>query len=415
MTLRAVVAAGTDIGHVREGNEDSYLSEDPLFAVADGMGGHQGGEVASGLALETIERLFARGEGSLTQQVREANRMVFERSIRDRSVAGMGTTLTAALLEEGRVRVAHVGDSRAYLLRGDDLRLLTEDHTLVHRMVLEGELTQAEAEVHPHRNILTRVLGVDPDVEVDEMLLEARPGDRLLLCSDGLTGMLPELRIHEILRSESEPRRAVDRLIREANDAGGVDNITAIVIDIVESDDPPRAAARTGGGSVERPGGGSDQRSSNTDTAGREGPAEQTSRSAEQEPARPLRRPPVEARTSRTTPWPRIAAWVGVSLAVVVVVLVGLRLYVDTQWFVGVSDGRVAIYRGIPVRVGGFELNHVVVETGIPAGTATSLALYRDLGDGITADDRTEAEQIVDQIRLDTAAGKVDAGAGGAT
>ena len=396
MTVRAVVAAGTDIGHVREGNEDSFLAEEPLFAVADGMGGHRGGEVASSLALETIERMFAHGEGELVEQVREANRAVFERSTLDRAVAGMGTTLTAALLEGDHIRLAHVGDSRAYLVRDGRLRLLTEDHTLVHRMVLEGELTEAEAEVHPHRSILTRALGVDPDVEVDEITLEVRAGDRLLLCSDGLTGMLPEPRVEEILGAEVEPQRAVDRLIREANDAGGVDNITAIVIALTDADIDPSEG----------------DTSATTDTAALGGRAERTSGSAEQEPPRPTPRSLASSRRPKP-PWPKLATWVGVTLGILVLAFVGSRLYLDSQWFVGVSDGRVAVYRGIPAQVAGFDLNHVVVETSIPADAATSFALYRDLPDGITADDREEAQQIVEQIQRDTAIGQQDAGAGG--
>ncbi len=401
MSVRAIVGAGTDIGHVREGNEDAYLSHDPLFVVADGMGGHVGGEVASGLAVETIERLFTRGEGELAEQVREANRAVFQRAALDRSVAGMGTTLTAALLEGQRVHIAHVGDSRAYLLRDGELARLTDDHTLVHQMVLDGELTEAEAEVHPHRNILTRVLGVDPDIEVDERWLEVRSGDRLIVCSDGLTGMVTGARIAEILRTELDPQRAVEHLISEANAAGGVDNITVVVIDLVESDDLPNAETRTD--AVLTPGGDLGARGSATDTGGRAGPAERTSPYAERKPARLPPRPPAEARTR--APWARIAAWAGVTLGVLVVAFVGLRLYLDAQWFVGVSGGRVAIYRGIPAQVVGLDLNQVVVETAIPADDATSLPLYRDLEDGITADDREEAEQIVEQIRSDAALG----------
>jgi len=398
MTLRATVAAGTDIGHVREGNEDSFTSMDPLFAVADGMGGHAGGEVASGLALETIERLFTRGEGDLAEQVHEANRIVFERSVLDRSVAGMGTTLTAALLEGDRVRLAHVGDSRAYLLRDGELRQLTEDHTLVRRMVLEGELTEAEAEVHPHRNILTRVLGVGPDIEIDELWLDPRSGDRLLLCSDGLTGMVPDDRVGEILRADRDPQRAVDRLIREANEAGGVDNITAIVIDLVDADerDPAEEDVIAGEEPI------------TTIADGGEGSGPPPTTVVEREPREapaghdgPLRTPPPPAPASGGLSWPKAAAWVGGTLGVLLLLFVGLRLYLDTQWFVGVSDGRVAIYRGIPAQVAGLDLHQVVVETSIPADTATALPLYRDLEEGITAEDRVEAESIVEQIRRD--------------
>lgn len=206
--MRVRAAAATDIGLVREGNEDSFLVEEPLYAVADGMGGHRGGEVASRLALETLERLFRSGRGLLIEQVQEANRAVFERSVSDRQVAGMGTTLTAAIVEAGNLRLAHVGDSRAYLMRDEELRLLTEDHTLVHRMVKQGELTEREAERHPQRSVLTRALGVEDSVQVDQAAIDLQPGDRLLLCTDGLTSMVGEDRIRDILRSQQDLQRA---------------------------------------------------------------------------------------------------------------------------------------------------------------------------------------------------------------
>ncbi|HXF37986.1 MAG TPA: Stp1/IreP family PP2C-type Ser/Thr phosphatase, partial [Actinomycetota bacterium] len=218
----------TDIGRARERNEDGLLVEPPFFAVADGMGGHRGGDVASRLALEALRE----GDRALAERVREANRRVYERSMLDRAVAGMGTTLTAAVLEGDRLRLAHVGDSRAYLLRDGRLRRLTEDHTLVHRMVTRGQLTEEEAAEHPYRSVLTRALGTEPDVAVDEAVVEVRAGDRLLLCTDGLTGMLPESRVAEILRSVRDPQEAADRLVDEANEAGGLDNITVIVLEV---------------------------------------------------------------------------------------------------------------------------------------------------------------------------------------
>ena len=367
--MRVRVGAATDIGQVREGNEDAYLVEAPLYAVADGMGGHKGGEVASGLAIDTLHRRFLERREPLAENVNEANRVVFERSMSDRSVAGMGTTLTAALIDDDRARVAHVGDSRAYLLRDGDLSLLTEDHTLVHRMVMSGEITPEEAEVHPHRSILTRVVGMEGRIEVDEVELALQPGDRVLLCTDGLTGMLDEETIGRILASEGDPQAAADRLVEAANRAGGVDNITALVLDLAEGEDPPVDTSTP----VER---------------GAAAPA------APSRPAGPAAR--ISGRRVR-----RIPLWGGLALAVVVIGLVGLRLFPDTQWFVGVSNGHVAVYRGIPAEVAGFELHHVVVETEIPAADAESLALYRDLPDGITADDRASAEAIVREIRHD--------------
>ncbi|HEX9693974.1 MAG TPA: Stp1/IreP family PP2C-type Ser/Thr phosphatase, partial [Actinomycetota bacterium] len=321
--MRVTAAAATDIGLVREGNEDSYLTEEPLFAVADGMGGHRGGEVASQLAVETLEKLFKQGAGDLPDQVQEANRVVFERSVVDEKVAGMGTTLTAALVEGDRVRVAHVGDSRAYLLRDGNLRLLTEDHTLVHRMVTEGEISQEEAETHPQRSVLTRALGVETVVDVDDDTVQVRPGDRLLLCTDGLTSMVSEQAIEEVLRAVPDPQEAAQRLVRIANEGGGADNTTVVVLDF--SDDGAAAAP-------------------NGKTAVPE---------AEIAPA-PTGRP---ARSRRRLPTRKVLVWAGIIVALAVVALVGLRLYLDSQWYVGVSDGHVAIFRGIPTEVAGFELH----------------------------------------------------------
>jgi len=368
--MKIIAAAATDIGQVREGNEDSFLVHDPLFAVADGMGGHVGGEVASTLALETMEKLFDHGAADLGDLVQGANRAVFERSLLDRTVTGMGTTLTAALVEGDRVRLGHVGDSRAYLFRDGQLNLLTEDHTLVHRMVVSGEITEEEAGTHPHRSILTRALGVEMTIDVDDGELSVLAGDRLLLCTDGLTGMITDGRIREILGAAPDPADAAKRLVRAANRAGGVDNITVVLLDFAPDDSAL---------SAEAPGEG------------------RSRRSAGESPPDP------RSAAGRSFPWRRVAAWVGASVALVIVFLVGTRVFLDSQWYVGVANGHVAIYRGIPASVVGFDLHHVVVETTIPAATAESLALYRDLADGITADDREDADATVQRIRDDIA------------
>jgi len=360
--MKVTAAVATDVGLVRDGNEDSYLTDEPLFAVADGMGGHRGGEVASQLAVQTLEKLFKKGIGELPDQVREANRVVFERSVVDEKVAGMGTTLTAALVEGDRIRLAHVGDSRAYLLREGDLRLLTEDHTLVHRMVTEGEISKEEAETHPQRSVLTRALGVETVVDVDDDTVQVRPGDRLLLCTDGLTSMVSEQAVEEVLRAVPDPQEAAQRLVQLANEGGGADNTTVVVLDF--SDDAPAARPK------EEP------------TPSREAMVPAPTRSR-----RRLRR--------------KLLVWIGIIVALVVVALVGLRLYLDSQWYVGVSDGHVAIFQGIPTEVAGFDLHHVVVETTISAEKAESLAFWQNLGDGKTAEDREGASAIVEQIRQD--------------
>lgn len=390
--MRTRVGATTDIGQVREGNEDAILISDPLFAVADGMGGHRGGEVASNLALQTVEQMFAERQGTLTEQVERANRAVFERSQSDRDVSGMGTTLTAALIEGGAIRLAHVGDSRAYLFRGGKLQLLTEDHTLVHRMVVEGEITQTEAENHPHRSVLTRALGVEGDVRVDETKVEVREGDRLLLCTDGLTGMLSEDQIESILQDVRDPQEAVDRLVRDANRAGGIDNITAVIIDFTEDGRIDGSGTKD----VSQPRSPTTQHPTPTMAPPPRAGGDVTTWSSppptRRQPAPKAARPPIAR---------KLVVAIGIVLAITVLGFVGVRLYLDSQWFVGVSNGRVAIFRGVPAEVAGLEMNSVVVETSIRAGDAEELAVWGDLSDGITVDDRDVAEDVVEQIRTD--------------
>jgi protein phosphatase len=409
--MRVTVGAATDIGQVRDGNEDSYLVLEPLFAVADGMGGHLGGEVASNLALDTIRERITAGEGSLADQVAEANRAVFERSQRDREVRGMGTTLTAVQLEGASARVVHVGDSRAYLLRDGRLHLLTKDHTVVAKMVEEGEITAAEAVTHPHRNIVTRVLGVESSVQVDEGILDLADGDRLLLCSDGLTGMASNEEIAAVLREEPDPQRAVERLVRIANDAGGVDNITAVLLDVHEDAggasassstaavvvEPPTTRVDTGEHPAVEPGGVTTAERAETPTA-----AVPTVTPVPPSPTATgsPRRVPARAEGSRRRRW----VGLGVAVAVLVVGFVGLRLFLDAQWYVGISNGRVAIFRGVPSEVAGVELHSVVVESQVPADRAVTLPVWSRLPEGITANDRAEAEAIVASIEEDVAA-----------
>jgi PPM family protein phosphatase len=363
--MRIEVGAATDIGRVREVNEDSYLVEAPLFAIADGMGGHRGGDVASSLALETVEARFLDGDGSLADQVREANRAVHDRSQADRAVSGMGTTLTAVIVEDATARLAHVGDSRAYLLRAGDLRQITSDHTLVARMVKAGEISAEEAAVHPHRNVITRSLGTEPSVAVDEDSLPLLDDDRLLLCSDGLTSMVQEDQIQAILEAEPDPQRAADRLVRAANRAGGVDNITVLVLDAhAEDGDPP-----------------------------------------------PGELPKISRRPSTK----RLIAGTLIAVVLVAGALVAARAYVDRQWYVGESGGRVAVFRGIPARPLGIALSDVDTQTDLPVEEVVALEVYRDLPDGISAGSRDDAYAIVEQMRADVAAQDPGGGNGGGT
>jgi serine/threonine protein phosphatase PrpC len=235
------VASITDTGRRRRHNEDAYVSEPPLFAVADGMGGAQAGELASSLAAAALRDDTADREGGeqrVDELIQEANRRVYQRQSQDAAASGMGTTMTVALVEDSRVAIGHVGDSRAYLIRDRRLEQLTEDHSLVAELVRSGKLSPEEAEGHPQRSVITRALGTDPDVDVDTFSVETKPGDLFLLCSDGLTSMVDDEKIlSEIERNRPDLPAAAKALVRAANKGGGEDNITVIFFEIDEAAD----------------------------------------------------------------------------------------------------------------------------------------------------------------------------------
>jgi protein phosphatase len=231
----------SDTGRKRRQNEDAYVCEPPFFAIADGMGGAQAGEVASRLAAAVFEEGAAaiQGEEGVATVVRAANARIFERAVHDPSVAGMGTTATVAVVDESAatVTIAHVGDSRAYLYRPGVLEQLTTDHSLVGELVRSGRLTEDEAAVHPHRSVITRALGTDADVEVDTLTREVAPGDLVLLCSDGLSAMVRDEEIVRVLEaSGGAPSEAAGALVAAANAAGGEDNVTVVLFELVDGD-----------------------------------------------------------------------------------------------------------------------------------------------------------------------------------
>ena len=236
MTARAKQswAALTDIGRVRTHNEDAVLAQPPLFVVADGLGGHEAGEVASSIAVETLRDHAPRRPDvkALARAVKAANREVIRSAREGFGRAGMGTTMTAAIVEGTKIAIAHVGDSRAYLLHEGSLVRLSEDHSMVADMIRRGQLTEAESRYHPNRSVITRALGTDPNMLADTYEVDASPGDRLLLCSDGLTTMLEDGLICEILEQYRTPDVAARMLVDTANEAGGHDNISVIVVDI---------------------------------------------------------------------------------------------------------------------------------------------------------------------------------------
>jgi protein phosphatase len=219
-------------------NEDAFICEPPLFAVADGMGGARAGEIAAGLAAAALEEAGKQLSGAtgMAELIEEANRRIWERSLTDPQTAGMGTTVTAALVDAaaGTVAIGHVGDSRAYVLRGDSIEQLTTDHSLVAELVESGILTPEEAERHPQRSAITRALGTEPTVDVDAFTIEAAPGDLFLICSDGLSTMVADEEVVSAIESAGrDPAHAAEALIAAANARGGEDNVTAVLFEIV--------------------------------------------------------------------------------------------------------------------------------------------------------------------------------------
>lgn len=311
----------TDTGRQRQANEDSYLARSPLFVVADGMGGAQAGEVASMTAIQTFEAGLPDGllEETLQSSIGLANRTIHDRAQADGSLAGMGTTITAAAVDSEReeVVIGHVGDSRAYRLRDGILQRLTRDHSLVEEMRRRGQITEEQAEDHPQRSIITRALGPEPEVEVDVQAVPTEPGDLFLLCSDGLTTMIGDDRIKEIILGATTLEAATRALIDEANRAGGRDNITVVLFQV---EDPAHPIARE-----DRPtlitGGSTTRRDSDTGVAPDGAPR-------------------------------RVGGVLAGTLAVLVVAVVlgGAGLFASKQvWFLGTDDaGRVALYQGLP-------------------------------------------------------------------
>jgi serine/threonine protein phosphatase PrpC len=236
------IAALSHPGRKRRHNEDSYVLQPPLFAVADGMGGAKAGEVASGLAAAAVQESGndgESGEARVAALIEEANRRVFRRASEDRDASGMGTTMTVALVEDDSVAIGHVGDSRAYLIRAGRLEQLTDDHSLVAELVRSGKLTPEEAESHPQRSVITRALGTEADVDVDTFSVEATPGDLFLLCSDGLTTMVDDETILAAVEgNRPDLKNAAKALVNAANRGGGEDNITVVFFEVGGAEEP---------------------------------------------------------------------------------------------------------------------------------------------------------------------------------
>ncbi len=393
MTLRIDDQAfRTDTGRQRNANEDSLFSRPPLFVVADGMGGAQAGEVASKTAAESFDRELPQGppEQVLRETIEAANRTIHEHAAKDPDLAGMGTTITAAIVdrESEEVAIGHVGDSRAYRLRGSRFERLTRDHSLVEEMRRKGQLTDAQAEDHPQRSIITRALGPEPEVEVDLQTVPAQAGDVFLICSDGLTTMLGDEQIGRLLARATSMQSAVRALVDEANRAGGRDNITAIVFRLGDGDAPTGAAARAGAPEGATLVGSSAEEAGLTATEVRRRAAAEAAKQRREELAstKPRRR----LRTAA-----KVLALLAVLAAAAFAAWYGNRQI----WFLGTDDsGRVALYRGAPYELP-FGIKLYDERYASPIQTESLPPRRRDAVTGHDLRSREDAVSLIEDIQ----------------
>ena len=335
--------ARSDVGLVREHNEDSFLLRTPLFAVCDGMGGHAAGEVASSIAVKVIgeEAPNTADDVLLGAAIEAANQAVIEAPQKGIGKPGMGSTASAVFIEGNQMAVAHVGDSRIYLLHHGTLVRVTHDHSYVEELVDSGQITADEARNHPSRSVVTRALGSDPEMYADHFTLEVSDGDRIILCSDGLSSMILDDEIESIAVSNITPQNAADSLVSAALTAGGADNITVIVVDILDD------------GLVEKN----------------------------------------RRRFTRGI----LATSISI-IALLVVSLVIAVLFIRSEYYIGINGSTVAIYQGVPSKIAGIPLSNLIDTTTIevknlPQSVQDKLAL------GIRVKDETEARETVEDYR----------------
>jgi len=405
--------AATHVGRTRTGNEDSYYAGTTVFAVADGMGGHAAGEVASETALHPLEavdgREFASGAQALhvlSEAVRAANHDVVAKAAADSSLRGMGTTLTAVLLRGGRLHLAHVGDSRAYLFRpGTTASQLTTDHTLVEQLVQEGRLSRDEIATHPQRSVITRAIGVETTVDVDTLgPLELLGGDQVLLCSDGLSGVVGDEQMAELL-AISDGDAAVAALVEAANEGGGPDNITVVLLRIADRDSTPPGLgteADEDTGELSPPGEARGEgpvrriRTGDSTSAGFDAGALGRLGSAQGVEGSPGEAHPGARR------WRRVVGGIVGALVLMGVVGFGGYLVLSRSHYVGVDGDVVAIFVGVPQQVGGLALSRVHTTTDLPVAGFPEIR-QRALRAGIIANSLPEAEDRVADLRQEVA------------
>jgi len=393
VTLALRYAARSHLGLLREGNEDSVYAGPRVLAVADGMGGHAAGEVASAVAIAALAPLDDDAPDSdlldvLRERATAANDHLRDMVSGDPTLDGMGTTLTAFLFAGTRLGLIHIGDSRAYLLRDGVLTQITNDHTLVQKLVDDGRISEEEASTHPQRSLITRALdgrdGIDPDLSVREV----RPDDRYLLCTDGLTGPVGRLETLQDALEIADPQESCDRLVELALRGGGPDNVTVIVADVVDAQNLRPTAPVVAGAAADSP------------QSPPQGAAESAAARARAAEGRDVEPPPRRMPTPVTVA-PRRGRKRTLAAALVAVLLVtgaaATFAYVRTQFYVGVDDGQVAIFRGVTGEVAGLRLSSLDERTPLAMERLDQLAAAR-VTRGIVAKDRAEAEQLVARL-----------------
>ncbi len=333
----------SDVGLIRDHNEDSFLCRPPLFAVSDGMGGHAAGEVASSIAIHTIakEAPSTADSALLGAAIEAANMDVLTAPETGRGREGMGCTATACIIEDDRMAVAHVGDSRLYLLHKGSLVRVTHDHSFVEELVDAGEITAEEARVHPSRSVITRALGSDPDMYADHFTIGVEAGERVILCSDGLSSMIGDTEIEDICVTSASPQVCADALVSAALIAGGHDNVTVIVVDIKND--------------------------------GKED---------------------IRRRSRRRA----VFAWVAVFAAFLALVAVTLSIFINSTFYLASSGDTVGIYQGMEGDFMGLPLSHLVEQTDVPVA-ALPEAVQSRLAEGIPVDSEDKARTTVEDYR----------------
>jgi protein phosphatase len=404
--MRYASGARTDVGRGRPDNEDRLLVDPArgLYAVADGMGGHRAGEVASATAIETLQSAFSDVQ-ALDEAVEAANAAVFAKAAADAALRGMGTTLTAIALQDRTAFLGHVGDSRAYLMRDGAVTQVTDDHSLVEQLVREGRLSPEEAQNHPQRAIITRALGIDAQVEVDTYRVDLHPGDRLLICSDGLTNMLSDDTIAGTLRRHADPQQAADTLVDMANQAGGDDNITVVILDAL-SDGGADGRAASAATRLDEATGEWQIGDPDPDPAPAPNPAPDPGLAPAPAPAAPeadfepdpdMEEAPAGRRRLRA-----VVLW---GLPIVAVIGIGIGAvgwYARRTYYVGLSADRVTLFKGVPGGLLGWKPT-VDQETGLTAADLTE-ADRVDVESGHRFASRSDATRFLARLEEASAA-----------